>query len=300
MAAGGHARPPAPCIGAPGPPWLFGGTVEENSMDARDVCIWMPELWGTGRVLRHEAALPAVRRLWPGLPGRLARPCPAPSWTPPDLPAAPAAMGAFMADLEAFAAEAARGGPAARQMLAARLARESAARLDGEMNDVAALGGRPSAAAAADGEDLRAQRLLAWFWFQQKNLADIAELTARVNAGVRGLGEGLARDTGLEPEVEAGVIPLVEDLRLDAEGMAGDWRVWLEAALRLTPKETVFVLERLPAGLEDKSFAPAGWTGRLEAPGVRARGLETPAAALLPGRSCPGGRTVRLALAEYS
>ncbi len=271
--------------------------MEDWHTDAACVCIWMPELWGTGRVLRHEAALPMVRRLWPGLPDRLTRAGLGDPWTPAGLPATPAAMGAYMADLEAFAAEAARGGPAARQMLVARLARESAGRLDSEMRAVAALGGtRP--AAAGDDAALRAQRLLAWFWFQQKNLADIDELTARVNAGVRGLGEGLKRDTGLDPEPAAGVISLVEDLSLDADSMSGDWRVWLEAALQLSPRDAVFVLERLPAGLEDGQFSDAPWTGCLQAPGVRVRGLELEAAALLPDRVVPAGRVVRLALVE--
>lgn len=251
--------------------------------------VWMPALWGTGQNFPLEGLVPAAERLWPGLPAALARPCGAPAFEPADLPLGAREMGAYLNDLEAFSAEAARGGDAVSAMLAESLRRDQETQLARELAEVQALAGSGAAQPAAQAAPVmrqRAQRLLAWFWFQQKNLAEIADLVRRVNSGVQGLGEGLAKDTAETPGLEAGVIPLATDLEEGMDEMGGDWRRWLEAALALTGEETVFVLDRLPEGLEAAAGpfdGGADFAVQLGAPeGIAVSGAVVPAGQLLP------------------
>ncbi len=268
------------------------------------LCIWMPALWGTGEKLAMEERLTMVRRLWPGLPLRFALPGLAAAWTPDSLPAGEREMGQFMAELEAFSSSLARQGGGGQHFILTQAEQVSERSLARELADVRALGSADGAhaeaspAAEAAAFKARCQRLLAWFWLQQKTLAEIACLVHKVNSGVQGLGKGLRE--GDAAAAWAGADSLGADLADDAGSLAGDWRLWLEAALGVTPEGTIFVLERLPEGLDPADFTrDPGWAGELRVHGLRVSGLETTFGALVPLRSGPGAaRSVRLALVE--
>lgn len=272
------------------------------------LCLWLPGLAGTGALPASARwTLPGVYRLWPGLPDRLAADSLDQAWTPPDLPLSQAEMGAFAADLERFAGDLTRGGSGLGEAFLASARESREAEVARDLDAIRALAGPDPGLAARRLRLLRerAQRLLAWYWFQQKTLAEIAVLVDRINAGVEGLGEGLSRDVDGTPVLETGPLPLGADL--SPEGLSGgSLMVLLEAALALTGPETVFVLEEGALSEEEEGcplrsdFAPEpGFAGALDAVLAEgALGLERPAGELLPGSVWlpDPGRPVRLLL----
>lgn len=272
------------------------------------VYLWMPALYGTGMKVAHEKSFPMVWRLWPGLPADAA--CEAENdgagnamYQPESLPYTPAQMRDCLRELESFSADLARGRDNVQAMVAARAEHAHEAGIRKELDEVEALGGSSAMPASVPDEEAckkqreRAQRLLAWFWYQQKTLADIDNLVARVNKDVPGLGSDLRYDKDEEQEaLDAGVIPLFEELEEDSAKADTNWRLWLEAALALVPENTVFVWTRLPEDLEDVPFsAQEDFAQCLPCPeGFACEGAGLKAADLLPG--IPGvfqERTVR-------
>ena len=229
---------------------------QDQDKTAQPLMLWMPGLYGTGIRTALEDRLPAVRRLWPGLPGRLAagEEGSAKPWTPDHLPCSEAEMGAFVAELERFAQDSVRGSDAVHEAVVARMKDEQEAQVRRDLAAIEALAqdgaGEEAAERQAELVRRRAQRLLAWTWHQQKTVAEITALVEKINAGVRGLGQGLSRDVDHEPVLEAGPLPLGQDLVQDAARMAGRWQVWLEAALALVPEGTAFVWEQCVPGAE--------------------------------------------------
>lgn len=229
---------------------------QDQDKTAQPLMLWMPGLYGTGIRTALEDRLPAVRRLWPGLPGRLAagEEGGAKPWTPDHLPCSEAEMGAFVAELERFAQDSVRGSDAVHEAVVARMKDEQEAQVRRDLAAIEALAqdgaGEEAAERQAELVRRRAQRLLAWTWHQQKTVAEITALVDKINAGVRGLGQGLSRDVDHEPVLEAGPLPLGQDLAQDAARMAGRWQVWLEAALALVSEGTAFVWEQCVPGAE--------------------------------------------------
>lgn len=228
---------------------------QDQDKTAQPLMLWMPGLWGTGIRTACEKRLPAVRRLWPGLPSRLAvqKQGEALPWIPAGLPCPETEMGAFVTELERFARDSVRGSDAVHEAVVTRMKDEQEAQVQRDLAAIQALSGEAGLESALKQAELvrrRAQRLLAWIWYQQKTLAEITALVEKINAGVRGLGEGLARDVEHAPILEAGPLPLGQDLAQDAARMSGRWQVWLEAALALVPEDTAFVWEQCVPGAE--------------------------------------------------
>ena len=229
---------------------------QDQDKTAQPLMLWMPGLYGTGIRTALEDRLPAVRRLWPGLPGRLAagEEGGAKPWTPDHLPCSEAEMGAFVAELERFAQDSVRGSDAVHEAVVARMKDEQEAQVRRDLAAIEALAqdgaGEEAAERQAELVRRRAQRLLAWTWHQQKTVAEITALVEKINAGVRGLGQGLSRDVDHEPVLEAGPLPLGQDLAQDAARMARRGQVWLEPALALVPEGTAVVWEQCVPGAE--------------------------------------------------
>lgn len=262
---------------------------EQKTMPMEDLYLWMPDLWGTGAVSPLAEAMPMVKALWPGLPistaakdemDRFPQ-----GWTPAELPVSTRDMGAFLRDMEVYSAEAARGDGGLSGLFMARMKAEAEASLRREMAEVAALADDKARGQVETTQSrTRAQRLLAWFWFQQKNLAEITALVARINDNVQGLGGDLSKDTPETPELQAGVIPLMTDLTPDVEELAGDWRKWLEAALVFTTGNEVFVCRALSGLPLEQALSDVPLWGEALVPpsGVKICFLEVAAKDLLP------------------
>ena len=262
--------------------------------------LWMPALYGTGMKIAHEDSFPMVRRLWPGLPESVCVKAGHERWQPDNLPCTPREMGACLRELESFSAEMSHGRDAVQAIVMSQKEKAQEAGLKKELDAVEALGG--SVSRSSEEEEARqrekAQRLLAWFWYQQKNLADIEDLVASINKGVPGIGDDLRCDKDEEQEaLDTGIIPLLEALddKTDKDGI--NWRLWLEAALVLVPENTVLVWTRVPEELADAGFgAQAGFAQCLPCPdGLVAEGVSLQAGSLLPGSAFVNPeRTVRL------
>lgn len=262
--------------------------------------LWMPALYGTGMKIAHEDSFPFVRRIWPGLPDSVCEKAGQDRWQPDNLPCTPKEMGACLRELESFSAEMSHGRDAIQAIVMSRKEKEQEAGLKKELDDVQALGGSVSGSPEKDEDAQRekAQRLLAWFWYQQKNLADIGKLVASINKGVPGIGSDLRCDRDDEQEaLDTGIIPMFEDLDDEADNEGINWRLWLEAALALVPENTVFVWTKVPEELADAGFgAEAGFVQGLPCPdGFAFEGVSLKAGSLLPGSAfADPERTVRL------
>ncbi len=252
--------------------------------------LWMPALYGTGMKIAHEDSFPLVRRIWPGLPESVCVKTAQDRWQPDALPCTPREMGACLRELESFSADMSHGRDAVQAIVMSQKEKAQEAGLKKELDAVQALGGAgalsPEEEAARQRE--KAQRLLAWFWYQQKNLADIEELVASINKGVPGIGNDLRYDKDEEQEaIDTGIIPLLEALddKTDKDGI--NWRLWLEAALTFAPENTVFVWTRVPEELADAGFgAEADFVQGLPCPdGFAIDGVSLKAGSLLPGTS---------------
>ncbi len=262
--------------------------------------LWMPALYGTGMKIAHEDSFPLVRRIWPGLPESVCGKTGQDRWQPDSLPCTPREMGACLRELESFSAEMSHGRDAVQAIVMSQKEKAQEAGLKKELDAVEALGG--SVSRSSEEEEARqrekAQRLLAWFWYQQKNLADIEQLVASINKGVPGIGDDLRYDKDEEQEaLDTGIIPLLEALddKTDKDGI--NWRLWLEAALALVPENTVFVWTRVPEELADAGFgAQAEFAQCLPCPdGLVLEGVSLKAGSLLPGSAFVNPeRTVRL------
>ena len=260
--------------------------------------LWMPALYGTGMKIAHEDSFPLVRRIWPGLPESVCEKTVQDRWQPDSLPCTPREMGACLRELESFSADMSHGRDAVQAIVMSQTAKTQEAGLKKELDDVQALGG--SGARPLEKEEARqrerAQRLLAWFWYQQKNLADIEKLVASINKGVPGIGSDLRYDKDEEQEaVDTGIIPLLEALDNETDKDGINWRLWLEAALAFVPENTVFVWTRIPEELADALFgSQEDFAQCLPCPeGFACEGASLKAGDLLPGAaSVPQDRTV--------
>lgn len=272
---------------------------DADSKTAPYLYLWVPALYGTGMNIAHEDSFPQVRRIWPGLPDSVCGKAGKDRWQPDNLPCTPREMGVCLRELESFSAEMSHGRDAVQAIVMSQKEKEQEAGLKKELDAVQALGG--SVSRSPEKEEARqrerAQRLLAWFWYQQKNLADIEKLVASINKGVPGIGSDLRCDKDEEQEaVDTGVIPLLEALDDEADKDGINWRLWLEAALALVPENAVFVWTKVPEELADAGFgAQAEFAENLPCPGGLAlEGVSLKAGSLLPGSAFGHpARTVR-------
>ncbi len=250
--------------------------------------LWMPALYGTGMKIAHEESFPFVQRIWPGLPESVCEKTGQDRWQPDTLPCTPREMGACLRELESFSAEMSHGRDAVQAIVMTQKEKAQEAGLKKELDAVEALGGTASRSPEQEESRQRekAQRLLAWFWYQQKNLADIEKLVASINKGVPGIGDDLRYDKDEEQEaLDTGIIPLLEALDDETDKDGINWRLWLEAALALVPENTVFVWTRVPEELADAGFgAQAEFAQCLPCPdGLALEGVSLKAGSLLPG-----------------
>ena len=263
--------------------------------------LWLPALYGTGAQLPLEEKMPAVRRIWPGLPEDAALPAAAAKWQPEALPLSARQMHSCLNELEGFATDLARGRDNTQAMVMAKIQDDQKAELQRDLADIEALGGGAGQGGpktvSLEKRQARAQRLLAWFWYQQKNLAEIDALVHKVNKDVLSVGGDLRHDTDEQDDLAAGVIPMLEALAADAAETKENWKLWLEAVLSLVPDNAVFVWEKLPEELEDKSFsAEEDYARALPCPaGLACEGLAISAGELLPPSIyTEAGKTIRM------
>ncbi len=252
--------------------------------------LWMPALYGTGMKIAHEESFPLVQRIWPGLPESVCEKAGQNKWQPDNLPCTPREMGACLRELESFSAEMSHGRDAVQAIVMSQNEKAQEAGLKKELDDVQALGGAHTLSAEKEEARQRekAQRLLAWFWYQQKNLADIENLVATINKGVPGIGSDLRCDKDEEQEaIDTGIIPLLEALDDKTDKDSINWRLWLEAALAFVPENTVFVWTRVPEELADAGFCTeAEFVKLLPCPeGFALEGVSLKAGSLLPGNA---------------
>lgn len=270
---------------------------DSTTTAAGQMYIWLPELYGTGSAIACEQDYPRVARLAPGFPRRLFRPSTAAAFVPENLPYTPEEMAAYVLDLERFFAENSRQ-TALFEAQMQRLKDEEAYRANEERAAVGALLHGEDAENAEESARKRekmlrsrAQRLLAWYWLQQKNAADMAGIVDRINSSVASMKASFAA----EKTEEFGALAGLEDFAVAREDDSSQGvRLLLEAALILCPQDTVFVCHKVPEELKQLA-AQASVCAWSEALGEGVPGTECRAEALGISQAVPAERLVRIA-----
>lgn len=271
----------------------------ENAAPKGQICIWLPDLYGTGKTLACEKEYPQVARLWPGFPARMAHDKgAATAYVPPLLPFGPEDMAAYAGELERFAHESAKGSDALCEALMQNMRDAEERRARDERAAVEALlqGGRDDEARERELLALRqkSQRLLAWLWLQQKNEADMAGLVERINRDVASMKASFAA----ERVEDFGELARIADFAVAKDRPGGNARVLLGCACCLCPEDTVYVpapgLEEF-AELAEKAH-PCDFAAVL---GEGTPGLSLPLEELVPSAAAPlKKRVVRLAFVK--
>lgn len=215
----------------------------ENQAPEGQIFVWLPDLYGTGRILPLEKEYPLVARLDPGLPSRMQQKSGSQAYVPPNLPFAREEMAAYVNELERFAKESARGSDALCEAMMQSVRDEEERRARDERAAVEALlqGGRDDEAREREILALRqkSQRLLAWLWLQQRNNTEMAGIVERINRNVASMKASFAA----EHVDDFGDLAQIADFAVASESARVNLRVLLQAACALCPEDTVFVLQ---------------------------------------------------------
>ena len=224
-----------------------------QSLKTSGTVLWLrlPGLAGTGsRYGDADAAWPSVRRLWPGLPDRLFSGPGAVSdaavYVPENLPEDPETLAAYLNEVDRFARDTARSADVEAALLNEKAGRDRK-RLREELAGVAALGATEHERSEADreaGTESRraAQRTLAWYWLQQRNIAEIDGLVNRVNEVSSVIEKGYGAETG-EDGIDVSARHFAAPMSSGTGDLSPDWRPLFLAVLKLVPADTVFVAE---------------------------------------------------------
>ena len=271
----------------------------ENVAPKGQAFVWLPDLYGTGRILPFEKDYPQVARLDPGLPARMQQKSGTQAYVPPNLPFGPEDMAAYVHELERFAKESVRGSDALCEAMMQSVRDEEERRARDERAAVEALlqGGRDDEAREREVLALRqkSQRLLAWLWLQQRDDAEMAGIVERINRDVASMKASFAA----ERVEDFGDLAQIADFAVAGERKSTNLRVLLKAACVLCPEDTVFVLSEPFGEFEDaaKEAAQEDVSCNFAASlGSNVAGLRVALEKLVPGLEAPlRGRMVNLA-----
>ena len=128
---------------------------------------------------------------------------------------------------------------------------------------MAALGARDHERSEAEREAVTesrraAQRTLAWYWLQQRNIAEIDGLVNRVNEVSSVIEKGYGAETG-EDGIDVSARHFAAPMSSGTGDLSPDWRPLFLAVLKLVPADTVFVAEGgMAQDLSERlAFAPS-------------------------------------------